>query len=308
MKIHVVQKGDTLWTIAEQYGADFEELKMVNTHVTNPDLIMPGMKIKIPSNAVQAKSMDQVKESAKEKKKEEIIPSKEIQEESITAAPIVDQEMIRQMVRDIVSRELPALVRRMLQEMQPEMVHQIKVDLNMDLHKKTEEVKKYEKKVPIEQMQQPQQKAMPSPPHMHDMISGIPCPPQPPGMAAPYHQSPNDLYMMHHQSTYQDPVQYGGTPTVNQAAPIYGAGTSTQQTGGYTGAYGDPYHTPAQYPVSGQPPMGLTGVSAPLPAHHGFWPSNTQMPQGSPSANQGEGCGCTREEEDVMIEDGKAKD
>ncbi|KIL53356.1 hypothetical protein KP77_03320 [Jeotgalibacillus alimentarius] len=49
MKIHVVQKGDTLWTIAKNYQVSFEELKAVNTQLADPDMIMPGMKIKIPA-------------------------------------------------------------------------------------------------------------------------------------------------------------------------------------------------------------------------------------------------------------------
>ncbi|MGE0912018.1 spore coat assembly protein SafA [Bacillus atrophaeus] len=52
MKIHIVQKGDSLWKIAEKYGVDFEEVKKLNTQLSNPDLIMPGMKIKVPSEGV----------------------------------------------------------------------------------------------------------------------------------------------------------------------------------------------------------------------------------------------------------------
>ncbi|PRS02477.1 peptigoglycan-binding protein LysM [Bacillus atrophaeus] len=52
MKIHIVQKGDSLWKIAEKYGVDFEEVKKLNTQLSNPDLIMPGMKIKVPSGGV----------------------------------------------------------------------------------------------------------------------------------------------------------------------------------------------------------------------------------------------------------------
>ena len=48
MRIHIVQKGDTLWKIAKKYGVNFEELKKLNTQLSNPDMIMPGMKIKIP--------------------------------------------------------------------------------------------------------------------------------------------------------------------------------------------------------------------------------------------------------------------
>ncbi|WLR44068.1 SafA/ExsA family spore coat assembly protein [Bacillus carboniphilus] len=55
MKIHIVQKGDSLWKIAQKYGVNFEELKKMNSQLSNPDLIMPGMKIKIPTNGVQIK-------------------------------------------------------------------------------------------------------------------------------------------------------------------------------------------------------------------------------------------------------------
>ncbi|WP_257959248.1 SafA/ExsA family spore coat assembly protein, partial [Bacillus sp. V3-13] len=50
MKIHIVQKGDTLWKIAKKYGVNFEELKKMNTQLSNPDMIMPGMKIKVPTS------------------------------------------------------------------------------------------------------------------------------------------------------------------------------------------------------------------------------------------------------------------
>nr|WP_108669464.1 SafA/ExsA family spore coat assembly protein [Peribacillus acanthi] len=49
MKIHIVQKGDTLWKLAKHYGVNFEELKKLNSQLSNPDMIMPGMKIKIPN-------------------------------------------------------------------------------------------------------------------------------------------------------------------------------------------------------------------------------------------------------------------
>ncbi len=55
LKIHIVQKGDTLWNIAKKYGVDFEEVKNMNTQLSNPDLIMPGMKIKVPSGNVAVK-------------------------------------------------------------------------------------------------------------------------------------------------------------------------------------------------------------------------------------------------------------
>ena len=50
VKIHIVQKGDTLWKIAKKYGVNFESLKKVNSQLSNPDMLMPGMKIKVPEN------------------------------------------------------------------------------------------------------------------------------------------------------------------------------------------------------------------------------------------------------------------
>ncbi|TRM12821.1 SafA/ExsA family spore coat assembly protein [Lentibacillus cibarius] len=56
MKIHIVQKGDTLWEIAKQYNADFEQVKEMNPQLSSPDMIMPGMKIKIPSSSKPVKA------------------------------------------------------------------------------------------------------------------------------------------------------------------------------------------------------------------------------------------------------------
>ena len=55
VKIHIVQKGDTLWKLAKKYGVDFEKLKAANTQLSNPDMIMPGMKIKIPTGSIPVK-------------------------------------------------------------------------------------------------------------------------------------------------------------------------------------------------------------------------------------------------------------
>lgn len=56
MRIHIVQKGDTLFEIAKQYGVDFEKLVELNSQLSSPDMIMPGMKIKIPSESKQVRS------------------------------------------------------------------------------------------------------------------------------------------------------------------------------------------------------------------------------------------------------------
>ncbi|MEC2054559.1 SafA/ExsA family spore coat assembly protein, partial [Peribacillus psychrosaccharolyticus] len=55
MKIHIVQKGDTLWKVSKKYGVSFEELKQLNSQLSNPDMMMPGMKIKIPGTSGNVK-------------------------------------------------------------------------------------------------------------------------------------------------------------------------------------------------------------------------------------------------------------
>jgi morphogenetic protein associated with SpoVID len=69
LKIHVVQKGDTLWEISQKYGVDFEEVKQLNSHLSSPDMIMPGMKIKVPTTS---KAVKHESKPVKEKKKEQV--------------------------------------------------------------------------------------------------------------------------------------------------------------------------------------------------------------------------------------------
>lgn len=68
MKIHIVQKGDTLWELSKKYGVDFEALKQANPQLATPDMVMPGMKVKIPSNS---KAVKKESEPAKETQKKE---------------------------------------------------------------------------------------------------------------------------------------------------------------------------------------------------------------------------------------------
>ncbi|MCC3356576.1 SafA/ExsA family spore coat assembly protein [Bacillus sp. REN16] len=78
MKIHIVQKGDTLWEIAKKYGVDFGELKAVNTQLSNPDMLMPGMKIKVPTGTVHVKKEAQIG-GAKKEAQIHVAPKKEEQ-------------------------------------------------------------------------------------------------------------------------------------------------------------------------------------------------------------------------------------
>lgn len=77
MKIHIVQKGDTFWEISKEYGVDFEELKQLNPQISSPDMIMPGMKIKIPSSTKPVKK-ETKNQAIKEQPKKEVKETKEV--------------------------------------------------------------------------------------------------------------------------------------------------------------------------------------------------------------------------------------
>lgn|SRR5690625_489287 len=103
LKIHIVRKGDTLWEIAKQYGVDFEELKQSNPQLSSPDMIMPGMKIKIPSGTKAVK-----KESAIPK--ETKVPTSK--KETMKQTPMIkedDHEKPKEVKMEMPKKQIPAI-------------------------------------------------------------------------------------------------------------------------------------------------------------------------------------------------------
>ncbi|MEH7379804.1 SafA/ExsA family spore coat assembly protein, partial [Bacillus sp. JJ1533] len=108
MKIHIVQKGDTLWEIAKKYGVDFQELKAVNTQLSNPDMLMPGMKIKVPTGTIHVKKEAQIG-GAKKEAQINVTPKKEQQIEhpfaNITPQPFpvieLEEEEVEEEVKGV---------------------------------------------------------------------------------------------------------------------------------------------------------------------------------------------------------------
>ena len=103
VKIHIVQKGDTLWKIAKKYGVNFEELKQLNTQLSNPDMIMPGMKIKVPTSGGNIKKETQTGTGGAKinlgSKKEAPIkeqPIKEMPTVPKKEAPIIKEQPIKE--------------------------------------------------------------------------------------------------------------------------------------------------------------------------------------------------------------------
>ncbi|GGA36725.1 LysM peptidoglycan-binding domain-containing protein [Paenibacillus physcomitrellae] len=52
MKIHMVKEGDTLYELSKKYNVPLQTLIDANPQITNPDVLMIGDKVKIPSSAV----------------------------------------------------------------------------------------------------------------------------------------------------------------------------------------------------------------------------------------------------------------
>ncbi|MEH7613137.1 SafA/ExsA family spore coat assembly protein, partial [Gottfriedia acidiceleris] len=62
MRIHIVIKGDTLKSIAQKYNIDYEEIVKLNAQLSNPDMIYPGMKIKVPERGEKPAPLGSKKE------------------------------------------------------------------------------------------------------------------------------------------------------------------------------------------------------------------------------------------------------
>ncbi len=95
LRIHIVQKGDTLWKIAKEYGISFEDLKRLNVHLANPDYIVPGMEIILPEKINKELHRDSHKEMPKKETQvhketpTKESPKKEVQRPMPPPPPIV---------------------------------------------------------------------------------------------------------------------------------------------------------------------------------------------------------------------------
>ena len=103
VKIHIVQKGDTLWEIAKKYGVNFEELKMLNSQLSNPDMIMPGMKIKVPTTGGIIKKEAPIMGTTKEVPKAE---HSYVKEKPI-AMPIKEIPKKEMPIKEVPKKEMP---------------------------------------------------------------------------------------------------------------------------------------------------------------------------------------------------------
>lgn len=179
MKIHIVQKGDTLWEISKQYGVDFEELKAVNSHLSSPDMIMPGMKIRIPSSekAVHKGSVEK-----EYKKKETQKPYKDM---SPKPMPVLKEDDYHKPKKVTKEKPMPSTPKM------PQMEQSVDIDNYMMVD--FPEFPKYVEKESSYEKEKEHIKVMPIPMCWHPCFGWIP-------MFPPHHQP-----MMHPQQ--QMPVQ-----------------------------------------------------------------------------------------------------
>ncbi|MEH6956338.1 SafA/ExsA family spore coat assembly protein, partial [Neobacillus drentensis] len=113
MKIHIVQKGDTLWKIAKKYGVNFEELKKMNSQLSNPDMIMPGMKIKVPTSGGTIKkeapmgTISGTKINLGVKKEQPLAEQPLVKEKPVKEAPIKEVPIKAAPIKEVPIKEVP---------------------------------------------------------------------------------------------------------------------------------------------------------------------------------------------------------
>ncbi|MFA1822554.1 SafA/ExsA family spore coat assembly protein [Virgibacillus oceani] len=232
MKIHVVQKGDTLWEISQKYGVDFEEVKQLNSHLSSPDMIMPGMKIKVPTNS---KAVKHESKPAKETKKEQV--KQPYQDISPKPMPVIKEDDKAPPKK--VQPEMPKMPQMPIQPI----VQMPILEQDFDYHTtvkfpekpKEPEVKKEKPKPQPVKEEKKVEAVMPPPQPMPMQMPMTPCiymvhpccPPAPYPMAAPaldQHQHPMGKHgkkdcgcqgtEMHYQNMMPYPV-YGGVNNQN---------------------------------------------------------------------------------------------
>ncbi|SOC02486.1 morphogenetic protein associated with SpoVID [Ureibacillus xyleni] len=131
MRIHIVQKGETLWRIAKQYGIGLDELKALNAHLANPDYIVPGMEIILPDSATPTSTknmMTKEQRTAPMSTKEMQTAPKPMQTapKPMQTAPkeMVTQEMPQMELppspKEKMTQEMPAPMPAPVQPMMPE--------------------------------------------------------------------------------------------------------------------------------------------------------------------------------------------
>ncbi|NGP45474.1 SafA/ExsA family spore coat assembly protein, partial [Bacillaceae bacterium SIJ1] len=277
MKIHIVQKGDTLWNLSQKYQVPFAQLKQANTQLSDPDQLMPGMKIKIPSGSVQVKKKPKETPVMPAKPKE--VPKKEKPKEApIAHKPYKDKtpKAVQPYHYDeSISLDMPFMHQSMYNVYLP--------PAPQPPAAKKEEPKPPKKEKPVKsESVEESTPYMPPPPPMMPYPKGpcVPCSPVLPGSGLPCPPG-------------QQPWGHHGPPPMPSPYPVAGAQMDEScgcgpQPGPWQG-YG-----PMQFDEQDEstPQMGMPGYGATMPAMDGMshMPQQQMMPgqMGNPYGQYGQ--------------------
>ncbi|QCR33015.1 LysM peptidoglycan-binding domain-containing protein [Lysinibacillus sp. SGAir0095] len=131
MRIHIVQKGETLWRIAKQYGIGLDELKNLNTHLANPDYIVPGMEIILPEGgaATPNSTMTKGQQTAPMSNKEKLTAPKVEQ-----TKPIEKAQPVKEVPKVVKTAPIPAPVPQPMPAPKVELTPQFQLDFAPQMH------------------------------------------------------------------------------------------------------------------------------------------------------------------------------
>nr|WP_052404774.1 SafA/ExsA family spore coat assembly protein [Bacillus rubiinfantis] len=185
MKIHIVQKGDTLWKIAKKYGVNFEELKKMNSQLSNPDMIMPGMKIKVPTAGGTIKKEGSINPGVKKEmpiaehpfaNEKPIIKEMPVKEIPIKEMP-VKEKPVKEVPKAPYTPSMPLQIVPEIDINNYYMTNMTNMTVKPELPAKPENILPEVKEVP--------KKEIPLPPPPPAPLPEAPCPPSGPVMEAP---------------------------------------------------------------------------------------------------------------------------
>lgn len=252
MKFHIVQKNESLWSIAKKYGVDFEQLKMANGQLSNPNVLMPGMKVKVPIDHVKEQQTHHKHEHVKKEQQkhpftEQKEHKKEVQKPKPQPTPKPEAPK-PQPIPKPPKKEQPKHIYH-----QPIMPYLPEIDINnyytMNMSQMQQQLT--QPQAPIQPPVQPESQVEPT--EDHEPTEQQPYIPQ------PYVQQP---YYVQPQQPICDPCYPYPQP---QYDPCY------------------PYQQPMPYPMQQAP---LPGMTQPFfqtnwneeSSHIGYMPTNQQQP------------------------------
>ncbi len=94
--IHTIASGDTLYGIGEKFGVDYQDIIKLN-NISNPKMIQPGQKIRLPDNAKINKNNKHIKE---QNKQAESVYVPEVSEIDLNTSNVINEPWAKR-IKDI---------------------------------------------------------------------------------------------------------------------------------------------------------------------------------------------------------------